>query len=76
MDVELSRETESSRRAVHDDLVTGQTDFFVVQDIHAFVFAQFGFGGGEKGAVVNVGRGSVAGQEGEIGFVAARRTQI
>ena len=29
-------------------LVAEQTDFLVVQNIHAFVFAQFGFGGDES----------------------------
>jgi len=37
---------------------------------HAFVFALFRLGGGEQGAVVDVGRGDVAGEEGEIGFAA------
>ena len=38
-------------------------DFFVARDEDGFVFAQFGFAGHEHGAVVDVGRGGVAGEE-------------
>src|SRR2546429_9458268 len=54
------------RRTVHHDLIAEQADLGVAQDINGFVFAQFGFAEGEQGAVRNVGRGGVAGEEDEI----------
>jgi hypothetical protein len=38
-------------RAVHGNLISEQANLFIALDIHAFVFAQFGFADGEQGAV-------------------------
>ena len=65
-----------SRLAVYNDLITEQANFGIALDIHAFVFAQFGFAGGEQGAVVHVGWNGVAGQEGEVGFVATLAVEV
>src|SRR6266705_4829349 len=62
-----------SRRTIHHDLIAEQADLGVAQDIDGFVFSQFGFGGEEQRAGVNVGRLGVAGQEAEVGFVAAQK---
>ncbi len=46
---------ELSWRTVYHDLIAEQADLRVVRDVHVLVFAQFGFGGEEQGAVVYVG---------------------
>jgi hypothetical protein len=49
-----------------DGFVAGVADFDVVEDVDGAVFADFGFAGDTQGAIINVGRGGVAGQVGAV----------
>src|SRR6266702_291610 len=60
-----------SRSAVYHDFIAEQANLGVALDIDGFVFAQFGFGGDEQGAVIYVRTGGVAGEEDEIGVAVA-----
>ena len=46
-----------------DEFVAEVADLGVAQDVDGAVFADFGFAGDEQRAVIDVGRGGVAGQE-------------
>ena len=70
-----------SRRAVDHDLIAEQANLLVVQDIHGFVFAQFGLAGGEQGSVgsclvVNLGDAVMSGPLHWRGGCTTRRWRV